>query len=66
MTDIIIVKLEKDETKTNSIHPYTPVIIHSTHPRYRVGTRFDYVFMHIALGQGYSVLLIGTSKEETQ
>jgi hypothetical protein len=44
-----------------SFYKYRPVIVYSTHPKYRVGTRFDYGFMHIAIEAGYDVLLLGSS-----
>lgn len=51
----IIATLRKEEP------PYgaCPVVLESNHPRFTIGTRFDYGFLQIALDEGYTVLFIG-------
>jgi len=53
------------------ISPYSneglgiPVVISSNHPVYQVGKRFDSGFLHVALAQGYNIIILSTNKPMT-
>ena len=44
-----------------TFYKYRPIIVNSTHPKYKIGTRFDYGFMHQAIEQGYDIHLLGST-----
>lgn len=50
----IVAHLERERTDYGSI----PVVLLSNHPRFVVGTRLDYGFLHIALDEGYAVFFV--------
>jgi hypothetical protein len=39
-----------------------PYVVYSDLLEFKVGTRFDYGFMNIALNNGYSILLVNNQK----
>ena len=41
------------------IYKAIPYVISSNHPRFSVGTRFDYGFLQMSLREGYTVTFIG-------
>lgn len=50
----IVAQLERENSEYGSI----PEVVISNHPRFVMGTRFDYGFLHIALDEGYTVFFI--------
>ena len=51
-----IVAMLRAETGMYSSCPY---VLHSNHPRFVEGSRFDYGFLKIALAEGYTILFAG-------
>jgi hypothetical protein len=43
-----------------------PIVIVSNHPRFTVGTRFDWGYVGIACAQGYTVIILPTGKPMTE
>ena len=62
-------KLIVAEMRSDWVEPYArtgskiPVVVVSTHPQYKLGTRLDYGFVQVALDQGYDVYLRQQSAE---
>jgi len=56
---LIICRMEKEGSDC------IPVVVHSNHPRFVPGHRFDYGFLRIALSEGYSVMIANHRKWRT-
>lgn len=56
---IIVAKMEPDhDIMTKKQSGFIPRVVYSTHPEYVTGTRFDYGFLQVALGQDYCVIIL--------
>lgn len=64
--NLIVARMMRDPysgTFSISEGNFIPIIQYSDHPRFRVGSRFDYGFLQVAIAQGYAVLIFPNEEQ---